>query len=690
MDLVQLQTRLRALGVRPKETYRASLYIDYLNLAEAYFKNVLSKSVQNGGLGDDYPFVANALTSANLLQELADLLDFFVAPAVDADLRRAYAPPPGLGHGGPGGWTYQNYFTGVILNANDVTFGNNITAFRTRYPITAAAFEKLAANFERNIFQSCRRIIADKTLLTAFYRDLYEDEFSILSLQKIKSTGSDFHKGGKQVLILTFAIVHTVDYGPPIGPAPTREELKVVYKPSDLEVDCLILGDSAVVNRVLGPPNFMAASLFEIYNQRLHTMKANDPAFTGEPLTTYRILPRNYISAYNAGGPVLPIRNAYGYIQYLDNDVSGTAAQVFGYYPFGASDYLIFKTQSKNEITKIFYRQEGALAAVCCSFSIEDMHVENVRVMKYAPYLIDLEISLTSIISDIFDTRLSGANGGITGVSIMGQDYEWGVSNIPGSASIGRIDSLTYYQNRLWFAIEGRQKTPIAVSRQYLLQGFADGMSVLQTCQQNGDFNVWFGRLNNVLVRYLAYGTSDFKRIRSKIFIDQLLERAPAPGAALADTQEAALRSFLTGEYDAFARAKDPTANPDFVTLTQTECGPDYLNLDIPVFYYRIGSTAIIDSRGADVPIPPEVVINRPGVNPVPPTRRARVTGVGGIFNRATFFNNLPMQTNVQQGQVQILGDGRFATRRNQLRATITQALGNNAGNSPTRLISDD
>lgn len=680
MDLVQLQTRLRALGVRPKETYRASLYIDYLNNAEAYFKNVLSKSVQNGGLGDDYPFVANALSSANLLQELADILDFFVAPAVDADLKRAYAPPPGLNHGGPGGWTYQDYFTNVILNANDVTFSNNVTDFRKRYPIAATALEKLADNFERNIKQACGRVIADRALLTSFYEDLYED-LNILSLQKIKSTGSDFHKGGKQVVILTFAIVHTVDYGPPITHGPKWDELKVVYKPSDVEADCLIAGDSAVVNRVLGI-QFMVASLFEIYNKCLPAVEAQDPAFTGGPLTTYRILPRGYLSAYHGGGPVLPIRNAYGYIQYLDNDASGTAAQIFGYYPFGASDYLIFNSQSKTKISKAFYRQEGALAALCCSFSIVDMHIENVRVMKYAPYLIDLEVSLTSIVDDIYNTQLTGRLGGITGLDTQGVDYDWAVRNVRGSASIVRQDEALYKQNRLWIALEGRQKTPIGVSRRYLLEGFADGMKVLQYCQQNGKFNVWFGRLNDVVVRYLAYATLDFKGLRAGIFINQL--QGNNPRAALDVIQETKLRAFLTTEYLAFARANNPAANPNFLVLTQTECGHDLLNLDIPVFYHRIGTTAIVNSYGVDVQIPQEIVINNPGGQP--PTRKVRITGIGGIFNRGTFFDNLPMRTNVQQGQVQILGGPGFANRRDQLRGTITRKMGNNA-NTEAKLI---
>lgn len=680
MDLVQLQTRLGQLGVRPIDVYRAALYIDYLDHAETYFITTLAGTVPNGGFGNNYPFVADAVGSANLLQQLADLLDYFVAPAVEAELKRAYAGPPnGLNHGGPAGWTYAQYFTNLILDANAGTFAANILAFRNRYAITAQALLRLSANFEGNIFQACQRIIADRVLLTRFYSDLYEEDFAILSLQKIKSTGSDFHKGGKQVLILTFEVIHTVDYGPPVMFAPTRAELKVVYKPSDLEADCLLIGDSAVINRTLGIA-FMAASLFEIYNQRLQIMKTANPAFTGEELATYRILPRNFLSAYGGGAP-LPIRNAYGYIEYLDNDLSGTAKQVFGYYPFGASDYLIFSSQSKNDISRRFYRQEGAITALSASFSLIDLHIENVRVKTYRPYLIDLEISLVTAIDDIATTSLLGSNSGITGISLNTQDSFWTVLRPanPGAAAM-RLDYPTvYYQNRLWFAVPNRQKSTIGVSKRYLLQGFIDGMGVLQACQQNNDFQNWFQRLNNVIVRYIPYPTPTFKKVRDNTFLDN-------PGGVLNTVLQEQLRTFLTVGYNTFQAAGNPAAEPDFVSLTQPVSGPDYLNLDIPVFYHRIGTNGIVDSQGADVPIPPTVTINVPG-NP-PTTRQARVLGVGGVLNRATFFANSPTQNVVDQGQVQILGGAGFVNRRNALRTSIVTNLGNN--NPPSAIVGID
>jgi hypothetical protein len=331
MNLQQLNARLRQLGVVPKDAFRASLYLDYLNNAQTYF-NVTLAGVAPNGLGNNYPFVRDALRSADLLQQLADILDFYVAPAVDADLIRAYTPlPNGLGHGGAQGWRYADYFNNVILDANNATYQANVLAFMQRYPTTQFALNHLSTNFQTNIFEACGRIIDDQQRLTTFYADLYEDNFTINKLKKIKSTGSDFHKGGKQVLILTFEVYHEMQSdAPPLPYYPTIEELKVVYKPSDLEADCLIIGNSAAVNRVI--PNFMVASLVEIYNQRLQTLQSAGQVLTGVPLNTYRILPRNYLSP--AGVPPLPLRNAYGYLEYLNYDLSGTAVQIRGYYPF--------------------------------------------------------------------------------------------------------------------------------------------------------------------------------------------------------------------------------------------------------------------------------------------------------------------------------------------------------------------
>ncbi|MCB0127128.1 MAG: hypothetical protein KDE58_32930, partial [Caldilineaceae bacterium] len=73
MDYNALTNHLRELGVNPRDVLRASLYIDYLDQARNYFHTTLAGAVP-GGLGQNYAFVRNAVRSANLLSELADIL----------------------------------------------------------------------------------------------------------------------------------------------------------------------------------------------------------------------------------------------------------------------------------------------------------------------------------------------------------------------------------------------------------------------------------------------------------------------------------------------------------------------------------------------------------------------------------------------------------------------------------------
>lgn len=657
MDFNQLNHELNLLRVQPKDVLRASLYIDYLEQAQQFFHNTMAGLPPNG-LGTNYQYVQNAVRSSNLLKELAKVLDFFVAPAVNADLQRAYKPitDGGLGHGGNHGWTYRQYFDNVILNANRETYQGNVTAFRARCPVTHHALERLATHFRNNILEACQRVIADKDALTRFYNDLYNKSLAINSLDAIKSTGSDFHKGGKQVLILTFDITYTSRL------QTKRETLKVVYKPSDLEADCLIIGDSAAINRAIPGGRFMTNSLVEIYNNRLKRYKEKHSNFGGQPLATYRILPRNYISAHMRGYP-LPIREAYGYIEYLNYEFSGSDDDKLfsGFYPGAESDYLVFKSQDEKDIVRKFYRKEGAFAALCCTFSLLDMHIENLRVKQYTPYPIDLEVSLTKPVAGITETLLFNATfGGINACYIEGQDYRWIVQDIntPGRAPFKRHYATQYYQNRLWRSRSNGQKQLIRVNGTDFLRGYSDGMAVLKACQENSDFTAWFARLNDVVVRYIPYSTTFFRDIRKNVFEYNVESN---PGEQLDAALQKELRACLTLEYNQYQRHQEPK----FLALTDVQSGEDYRNLDIPVFYHRIGTQAIVNSRGEKVLISANIAID----------------GLNGPINapvnvgRDTFFPNPPTEVNVDQGQVQILGGDGFSARVLAIQNTIQTAL---------------
>ena len=67
------------------------------------------------------------------------------------------------------------------------------------------------------------------------------------------------------------------------------------------------------------------------------------------------------------------------------------AREYWGFYPFASSDFIVFRSQNEQSIVRDFYRMEGALAAICGSFSITDIHIENMRVVGLKPSLIDVE-----------------------------------------------------------------------------------------------------------------------------------------------------------------------------------------------------------------------------------------------------------------------------------------------------------
>jgi Domain of unknown function (DUF4135) len=639
VDYQKLNQRLQRLRVTPKDDLRASLYIDYLEDFDLYFTKLYAFGHHN------YAFVKKAVTSADLLNELAEVLDSFVAPAVGADLKRAHQTAPG--------WTYRDYFDHIILDGDTRKHQANLKAFRTRYSITDHALTRLCNNFKSNIIEMCERVMADRQLLVAFYADLYNNSLDITSLNNIRSTGSDFHKGGKQVLILTFEITYkeSQEY--------KRGKLKVVYKPSDLEIDCLIAGDSAAINRV--QTGFMEKSLFEIYNTGVEKY-GKQLARLGEGLDTYRILPRNFISSQAPDQYPLPIREAYGYIQYLNHKVFLSNKRMIFDLEYlevgGKSDYLIFPDdKTKSAIISRFYRKSGAFAALACSFSILDMHCENIRVMQYSPYAIDLEISLTGEVNNVTDTDLLASDaGGMNAVSSE-ENSDWDIKKVFNKASrqqewtVKRGRQVKYHQNRLWNIKRAGFKTPIPLDDSALLEGFETGMTILSACQTNNDFDSWFKRIQNVVVRFLMAGTGELTELRDKCFVENVSE-----GKELGMTLEKLLRVQYESGSSRYMKPPHPSqpspferkANPYFVFLAWPQTKEDYENLDIPAFYHRIGTLDIVDSRGKQLPLPASIKIGR-----------------------STIFANTPTLLNVKRLQVNALANERFDERLQALKQTI-------------------
>ncbi|MEO1378235.1 MAG: DUF4135 domain-containing protein, partial [Cyanobacteria bacterium J06635_10] len=278
--------------------------------------------------------LAGALQDRALFQELANLLDAFVVPGVESDLART----------GPGRlnqprqndnlfeWLKPNVHTSyppsaeqifqpiagqnymqlgpAHLNGNKVTsqqayqsyaqnyVNNDVQGFFARNPLCQHAVQKIAENFTNNLQTFVTHLVND-------WNDVNNCFFAgnAQALQKIKTTGSDYHKGGKQVLILTFQVN---------GNGPN----KLVYKPSDIEVDCRLVGDIAAVRGYL--PGNLQLTLTNSFAELINQFIPNDNC----PLQTYKILPRypGSVLAPNPNDQSVRIRDSYGYIEYLKHE----------------------------------------------------------------------------------------------------------------------------------------------------------------------------------------------------------------------------------------------------------------------------------------------------------------------------------------------------------------------------------
>lgn len=134
-------------------------------------------------------------------------------------------------------------------------------------------------------------------------------------IEGVRFTGSDFHKGGKQVLILRFN-----DAG---------KEKKVVYKPSNLQVDALLFGKDSVADKLGG-------------------------------VDTYNIVPRKTDDVPPAD---------YGYMEFVDTQGG----------PSNAADVM-----------KVYKSIAGAMA-MSYYVGLEDVHHENVLMKKGSVQVIDME-----------------------------------------------------------------------------------------------------------------------------------------------------------------------------------------------------------------------------------------------------------------------------------------------------------
>ena len=567
----QLQDELNRLGVTPPDTLRAAVYLPSLQSTHDFFRITLAHS-QN--LGSNYSKVRDAVRDPELLNRLCEMIDEYIVPAIKA-IR--------------GGQSEQAYLTEIILT----DYPNSLQTFFNQCVVTRDLVARLTALFQANIQRACQRIIRDWHNIQRMFVPRASGPFAITPtldrLIELKSTGSDRHKGGTQVFFLTFALKKVfVDAG----------KLRLVYKPADIEIDCLLVGDSAAVNRI--HHNFQQQSLTELINE----MNANATLAEGlRPLPTYKILPYNYGSQYPVSvfdpPRTIPVRDAYGYVELLGAGTSGLSSSDQA---FGIGHFKLTEEQDENQITHNFFQQIGQLIALAVTFALTDLHSENLIVKEYQPHLIDLETSLVLSINDIADTALLGGVGALEPVS---------------------IDQNLLYDSKVRpIILEDNIKTA--------LRAFVAQMQVLRVNASQGAFGSWLARVEGSIARYVSAETMRLNRLLGQS-ANEMNCNNPNVLYRLCDV----LRG-VAYESDYLVNTElEP--DPKFFALQNEDIVPDYQDGDIPTFYHQIGTKDIRDSRGGLVRIA-DTVRYRHSVDTDIITRQVSL-------QRDTFFRINPTQS---------------------------------------------
>ncbi len=411
-------------------------------------------------------------------------------------------------------------------------------------------------------------------------RNVFFPQWQLQELLELGASGSDSHKGGHSVVILTFQGRSL----PPVAvPATagdrlrnfftisTARKLRLVYKPSDLTLDFLMVGDTAHVRaQVAGLPNPPGGSLLENLNTLLTPGGAfvADPAFAARPplqLPIYSLLPRN--------GGVLA--TAYGYIEFLDHGPEATPVSAVTFnVQLRDRDRLHWDwiTEDNNDLID-YYRIFGWYCAIGLNFGLADAHNQNVMVHNKKPHLIDMEVSFKWICETLDKTGL--------------QD----VMSSPGPAKKGDWCHIFYRNGGVLSRTTGTQAAV------YINHALDEAFALIQADPGNA-LQGWLGcaPVAGAIARYTPRATAAFGMRLRGVY---LTPRAPVPGVGVAHGVN------FTSQYDTdqqtWYRQNEAEHRPNYSLACPQHEYQCYLNCDYPAFYRQLNSMDLMDARGAVV-----------------------------------------------------------------------------------------
>ena len=592
------------LNVQNKTPCKHRYKIYETNLLEAY------KVLQELSKEPQYRTMQIALKDKGLMIDLAEIIDEYVICGVAADLGRCrpelekkQATPPNLDEiiklNEPIGVLntfdddkrikklYENYFSLFILA--DKVIQNGIetkgrTAFFERYPRIKHAVETVSTNFVKNIGEACQRLKNDWDIIHQYF---FASNPAKSKLVKITPTGSDFHKGGKQVLILTFNI--------------DKVEHKLVYKPGDIELDYRLLADTVLVRQNLLHSQELGnqKSIWELLgNQKSIWELTNEFLDDKFKLPTYKILPRSPGSKldeiFNVSNR-LPIEESYGYIEYLSHDPESD--------PYGKPTEMLVEsdwvTSDKGDVEK-FYRQWGRILAIAFVFSMSDIHLDNVIVHKRQPHLIDVEIAFTGPMEDVNGTiALRDRIGALhpsaqkSKKSQRKKQKDKTANLIVDFVAAEIVESPS--KNYLLLESDGQYKSELI--SEYIVQLGRGYLEVLRAFNSNKDkLREWLtiSDFNKIIARFTPMSTGEFSEILRQVY------NPPFSSLNLTINEEPFItkKKEVDTKWERKAETGWPSPRPNYAIFTEEHVFKDYWNCDIPAFYHRLDEVDLLNARG--------------------------------------------------------------------------------------------
>lgn len=404
----------------------------------------------------------------------------------------------------------------------------------------------------------CDNVYKDRNVIGKLF---FEGE--IVKLNSIThNKGDELHRGGKHVVKLGFMLKGD------------KEERTLIYKPSSIEADCLIAGDTSgfVHAKVKGFP----LSFCEMINKEIEDAKNEDVL----RFPTYKILPITYKD----------IKKSYGYIEFLGADIPLVKNR--NEVTDGMFMHRVVDPNDEKDIDKIkdFYRVYGQQFALASLLSIEDLHSENIIVHNFMPCLIDMENCFVNGTHDAestgLDDSLNGKGKKSKNLLINSKNQEIEYYNYRSEIFRGFNSVLDLFEGLV------EKKNDVRLWLKYLLKGKGVVVRCLPYITKVLDCKVDYGgHLTGILRQYFEGGFE-----RTFLTKREMLE----------------CKNLLVYEdYKNWkkSRASQYPEQPKFLVLQDKFLNFECADFCVPVYCHRIGTKDLLASNGDKITFPKKMIV---------------------------------------------------------------------------------